>query len=147
MKLATMGICLGMFVLLTSAARPRGNTLYLPIVTNAWTPPPLIVIVSIDPIAECVVILNAERVAVDLTGWSINDSVCPGWFCLSQYVFPAYILAPGAEVRLWTAEGMDTATDLYWGTLLPVWEDGYFEEAFLWDAKGHLVSRYSYVGR
>lgn len=88
---------------------------------------------------EFVVITNASHEPVDLTGWTLVDEGDK-----HTYTFPAFTLAGGAEVKLWTKSGTDDATNLYWGARRPIWNNT-GDSAILRDANGNLVSRYTYA--
>ncbi|ABY36158.1 MAG TPA: hypothetical protein DEF43_20020 [Chloroflexus aurantiacus] len=88
---------------------------------------------------EFVVITNASHETVDLTGWTLVDEGNK-----HTYTFPAFTLAGGAEVKLWTKSGTDDAANLYWGARRPIWNNT-GDSAILRDANGNLVSRYTYA--
>lgn len=69
----------------------------------------------------------------DMTGWTLGDESD------HFYRFPTgFILAGGVSVRVWSREGDDTQTNLYWGRDDPVWgNDG--DTAFLWDENENLI--------
>jgi hypothetical protein len=58
----------------------------------------------------------------------------------NTFVFPAITLFADAEVRVHTASGDNTPTDLYWGQVGPVWSGG--ELITLRDAAGDPVDTY-----
>ncbi|MGQ9613151.1 lamin tail domain-containing protein, partial [Chloroflexus sp.] len=88
---------------------------------------------------EFVVITNASHEPVDLTDWTLVDEGNK-----HTYTFPAFTLAGGAEVKLWTKSGIDDATNLCWGARRPIWNNT-GDSAVLRDANGNLVSRYTYA--
>ena len=83
---------------------------------------------------EQVVLVNKGQV-VDLTGWTLSDK--DGHI----YTFPTVVLWSGANLRLHTAEGTDTPTDLYWNQSKSIW-DGADEVATLKNAKGQVILTY-----
>ncbi len=89
---------------------------------------------------EFVVITNATHAPVDLTGWTLVDEGEK-----HTYTFPHFVLAGGAEVRLWTKAGVDDAANLFWGSRRPIWNNK-GDTAVLRDANGNLISRYTYAG-
>lgn len=93
-----------------------------------------------DVEGEFVRISNGSAAAVDLTGWSMRD-----FASRHAYTFPAFTLAPGAEVQLWTKAGADDAANLYWGQRAAVWNNE-GDTAILADAQGAEVATYSYKG-
>lgn len=88
---------------------------------------------------EFVVITNASHEPVDLTGWMLIDEGAK-----HSYTFPAFVLAGGAEVKLWTKAGVNDANNLYWGSRRPIWNNT-GDTAILRDANGNLISRYTYA--
>ncbi|WP_298483204.1 lamin tail domain-containing protein [uncultured Chloroflexus sp.] len=88
---------------------------------------------------EFVVISNASHEPVDLTGWTLIDEGAK-----HSYTFPAFVLAGGAEVTLWTKAGVNDANNLYWGSHRPIWNNT-GDTAILRDANGNLISRYTYA--
>ncbi|WP_321419941.1 lamin tail domain-containing protein [uncultured Methanomethylovorans sp.] len=82
---------------------------------------------------EYVKIKNSGSSSVDLTGWEIKDEDNK-----NTYTFPSFQLEAGTTVILYTTEGSDTETELYWGSGNPLWNnDG--DTAFLYDSEGNLV--------
>lgn len=83
---------------------------------------------------EWVEITNEGSSPVSLTGWKIEDDGSK-----HTYTFPSFTLDPQATVTLYTGEGTDTATELYWGSGSPFWNnDG--DTAYLFDDSGNMVS-------
>lgn len=82
---------------------------------------------------EYVMIKNSGSSSVDFTGWEIKDEDNK-----HTYTFPSLQLEAGATVTLYTGEGSDSGTELYWGSGNPIWNnDG--DIAFLYDSNGDLV--------
>lgn len=93
-----------------------------------------------DVAGEYVRIANGGAEPIDLTGWTLRD-----FASRHTYTFPAFTLAPGAEVQIWTKAGADDAANLYWGQRAAVWNnDG--DTAVLTDADGAEVTSYTYEG-
>ncbi|KTG11525.1 hypothetical protein AUR64_03200 [Haloprofundus marisrubri] len=68
---------------------------------------------------EYLVFENSGNSPLDLTGWTVADEAG------HTYTFPmGFTLAPGARVTLYTGEGSDTDTELYWGSGNAVWNNG-----------------------
>ncbi|WP_339102824.1 lamin tail domain-containing protein [Haloterrigena salinisoli] len=74
---------------------------------------------------EYVTIQNNGDIAIDLSGWTMQDRFedgvvdSLGWEPLT---FPdGFVLEPGEEVTIVTGPGNDTADTLYWGHESPVW--------------------------
>jgi micrococcal nuclease len=91
-----------------------------------------------NPNGEWVEIVNEGPEAVNLEGYSLKDAAT------HIYTFPAFTLQPGATVHLYSGQGQDDASSLYWGLAgEAVWNnDG--DSAFLRDSEGNLVDDYSY---
>jgi micrococcal nuclease len=91
-----------------------------------------------NPNGEWVEIVNEGSEAVNLEGYSLKDAAT------HIYTFPAFTLQPGATVQLYSGQGQDDASSLYWGLAgEAVWNnDG--DSAFLRDSEGNLVDDYSY---
>ncbi|CCQ34919.1 transforming DNA uptake protein (plasmid) [Halorhabdus tiamatea SARL4B] len=67
---------------------------------------------------EYIVFANTGDDALDLSGWTVADEA------EHTYTFPSgFTLDPGAEVTLHTGSASDTATDLYWGSGSPIWNN------------------------
>jgi FlaG/FlaF family flagellin (archaellin) len=87
---------------------------------------------------ENVVFKNVADVDTDLTGWSVEDEA--GY----SYEFPdGFTLAPGTEVTLYTGDGTDTDTELYWGMGTAVWNDD-GDTVYAYDDTGTLKIEYTY---
>lgn len=94
-----------------------------------------------DVDGEYVLIRNAGPDPANMTGWALRDGGAR-----HSFVFPAFTLAPGAEVRLWTRAGVNDASNLYWGSTGAIWNNT-GDSATLSDAAGNLVGSYAYEGR
>ncbi len=94
-----------------------------------------------DPLNEYVSIFNTGFSSVDMTGWYIRDDG------LNRYNFPTnFYIASKQIIRLWTKNGQNTTSDLYWGSAIEVWND-VSECAYLRDNSGGekiLVDKYCY---
>jgi hypothetical protein len=83
---------------------------------------------------EWVKVTNKGSSPVLLTGWRIEDDGSK-----HTYTFPSYTLNSGSTTVVYTGKGMDSATELYWGSGNPIWNnDG--DTAYLFDSSGKLVS-------
>lgn len=108
----------------------------------AAAPPALSLRVAHDPAGpdlarECAVLGNPTDAAVELTGWVLHDAARR----VHRYVFPEVVLAPDAELRLWTGRGETTPHDLYWGRRQAVWNNR-GDVAVLLDRQGVEVARF-----
>lgn len=71
-----------------------------------------------NPLDEYVSIHNYNSTAVSLTDWFIRDDG------LHRYNFPnGYSIPSKQTIRIWTKDGINTTTDLYWGSPEEVWND------------------------
>ncbi len=86
---------------------------------------------------EYVEITNKGGEAQDMTGWMLTDTGG------HSFVFPTFVLEPGASVKLWTKSGDSTVRDLYWEWHQPIWNNT-GDTASLQDHEGRQVSTYSY---
>jgi len=93
-----------------------------------------------DVEGEYVLIRNTSTQAADMTDWKLHDGAQR-----HTYIFPPFVLAPGAEVKLWTRTGANDAANLYWGQRVAVWNNE-GDTGTLLDASGAVVSRYTYSG-
>jgi len=89
-----------------------------------------------DPNGEYVCFRNYDFQPVDMTDWRVQDAV------QHTYVFPPFVLNPGAIVRLHSGAGSNTATELHWARGL-VWNNDH-DTVYLYDALGRLVDSYVY---
>ena len=94
-----------------------------------------------DVEGEYVLIRNTSSAPVSLTGWQLEDGQAR-----HTYVFPTCVLAPGAELKLWTRAGVNDSANLYWGQRVAVWNNE-GDTCTLLDATGAVVSRFSYTGK
>ena len=97
---------------------------------------------TMDPLNEYVSIKNNRSKAVDLTDWFVRDDGP------NRYDFPDnYSIASKKTIRIWTKEGLNSSSDLYWGSPVEVWNDG-GDCAYLRDdseGKKTLVDTYCYT--
>jgi endonuclease G len=91
-----------------------------------------------DVQGEYVLIRNEGGSSVSMGNWTLRD------LANTTFTFPAFTLAAGAEVRVWTKGGVNDAGNLFWGRSQPIWNNSGGDTAILRDAGGNEVSRYSY---
>jgi competence protein ComEC len=123
----------------TGPVQPRatilGGQVTEPIVTDGGTPsdttPPTSNDLTVEQIHadaegderenlndEYVVLKNSGDDSLDLAGWKIRDAAG------QTYTVPNGVtVAPGETITLHTGSGTDTATDLYWGSGTPIWNN------------------------
>jgi hypothetical protein len=88
---------------------------------------------------EYVLIKNRGDRSQVMTGWRLE-----GEFYNTTFNFPSgFVLPAHGEVRVWSLNEEDTATDLYWGTWGQNWFDN-GDTARLYDASGQLIDTYTY---
>lgn len=92
---------------------------------------------------EFVLVENAGPATVDLTGWTLGDTLRheEGRFV---FEFPPFTLDAGHRVRVWTGPGVDDAENLYWGRLLAVWNNVGGDAAVLANRDGNEIDRFAY---
>ena len=86
---------------------------------------------------EYVCFENRGGLAADMTGWHVKD------LADHTYTFSSFTLSPGALVRLRTGKGQNTATDLYWGLTMAIWNNDH-DTVLLYDSAWVLVDQYAY---
>jgi hypothetical protein len=85
--------------------------------------------------AEAVVVKYNGEGELDLSGWHLKDTQGK-----ATYTFPAFKLFKGGAVQVHTANGTDTAIDLYWGQHNAMWQSG--EAVLLTDPTGQAQDSY-----
>jgi hypothetical protein len=84
----------------------------VPLLEVCWSPE------GSDLQREHALLRNASPGTIDLAGWTIHDAARRP----HRYRFPSLcLLAPGAELRLWSGRGSDDVGNLYWGRRQAVW--------------------------
>ena len=99
--------------------------------------PPLVEIGQVlgsGNLAAEVVIVRNRGGAASLERWTLSDAEG------NTFTFPALTLFTDAEVRVHSAAGSPTPSDLYWGRVSPAWSGG--ELITLRDAAGNVVDTY-----
>lgn len=91
-----------------------------------------------NPNGEWIEVTNQGGEPVLMTGYTLKDEAN------HIYTFADFTLPPGASFRLFSGQGQDSPTELYWGyTNDSVWNND-SDTAFLRDAEGGLVDMYAY---
>lgn len=83
---------------------------------------------------ETVTIQYSGEGELDLTGWHIKSK--DG----NVYTFPPFKLFKNGAIQVHTANGTDTAVDLFWGQSKAVWQSG--ETALLTNPQGDVQDSY-----
>ena len=83
---------------------------------------------------ERVTILHVSGDELSISGWKLTDS--DG----NVFVFPPLELYPGSSLTINSRTGIDTVTELFWGTEEPIWESG--EMITLTDPAGYPQAMY-----
>jgi hypothetical protein len=86
---------------------------------------------------EYVCLENQGGLAADMAGWRIMD------LADHTYTFGSFSLPGGSLVKLRTGQGVNTATDLYWGLSVAVWNNDH-DSVLLYDGGGLVVDQYTY---
>lgn len=86
---------------------------------------------------EFVEFRNSCTTAVDMTGWTLQDS------SNKTYTFPALMVENKTTVTLHSGKGGDNETDLYWGNTRPVWNNN-GDRLRAWNREGVLMLEYGY---
>jgi micrococcal nuclease len=91
-----------------------------------------------NPNGEWIEIANQGRQPVNMAGFTLKDEAN------NIYIFGDFTVAPGVSFRLFSGQGRNTATELYWGLVnRSVWNND-SDSAFLRDAQGALVDSFTY---
>jgi len=137
----------------------RGEFPVLPDFLPTWTPSPapagaqaspspapasgeaLIEIKSVvgatDPRLEYVLLRRLGEGDLNLAGWTLSNEQGDVFTFPAQ---PALVLYTGGAVQIFTRDGADTPTEMYWNRTDPAWQPG--EWATLKDAQGNVRARY-----
>ena len=84
---------------------------------------------------EHVIIEHVGSEDVSLSGWRLRDESG------AEYRFPALVLHPGAEVNIYSREGDDSASSLYWDRQIAIWNSR--EKVSLIDPSGRVQATYT----
>jgi len=90
-----------------------------------------------DLAKEFVTIENSGKVVADMTNWSLSDEAG------HRFRFPMFFLKPGTSVNVWTRNGKNIPTDLYWKMKRAIWNNNE-DIAYLKDGNGSLIDCYKY---
>lgn len=81
---------------------------------------------------EWVELQNDGEISTHLTNWRLQDDAG------HMYIFPTFALLPKQKVKIRTGIGADTATDLYWNSNRPIWNNT-GDTIYLYDTNGTLI--------
>ena len=93
---------------------------------------------SNDPNDETVVIVNGSAAPLDMTGWTLRDTLG------HRYTFGTFMLPIDGQVTLLTGKGTDSATKRYWGQSSGILDNTGPETLTLRDSTGLLIDSYLY---
>ncbi|UCC61820.1 MAG: thermonuclease family protein [Anaerolineae bacterium] len=95
-------------------------------------------ITGLDPVDEWVEFTNQGDAPIDMSGYTLKDEAN------HIYEFGGFTLGPKWSARLYTGNGQNTDSELYWGMgNETVWNNA-GDTAFLRDPEGSLVDVYTY---
>ena len=86
---------------------------------------------------EYVAIANDSAWPAQLQGWTLRD------VANHMYTFPNFVLESGSVVRIWTKAGNNDAGNLFWGHLMPLWNNT-GDTAILRDSSGNEIDRITF---
>lgn len=84
---------------------------------------------------ERVTIEHTGQQELSLVGWRLRDGSG------IEFRFPALVLHPGGQVSVYSRQGDDTVSELYWDRQVAVWSKG--ETLTLLDANGAVQATYT----
>lgn len=93
-----------------------------------------------DIAKEFVSIENSGKAVADMTNWSLSDEAG------HTFRFPMFFLKPNTSVLVWTRNGKNTSSDLYWKMKRAVWNNTE-DVAFLKDSGGNLIDSFRYYSK
>jgi hypothetical protein len=92
-------------------------------------------------LGEYVSLKNFTTKSIDMSGWKLKDD--SGNAYIIPYPQTKFTLYAGATVKVWSKSGVNTTTDLYWGSPVPIWND-HGDCAYLRDAENDPVDSLCY---
>jgi hypothetical protein len=156
-------LTLAALVLITAASLALSEPIFFPVVykqptftptptpTATATPTPtatpqaavMITHIEADPSGpdiegEFVTVKNQTGQSVNMTDWTLKDRTSV------TFAFPDnFSLGSGKSVDVWSKEGTNTSSDLYWGLSSPIW-DNVKDCGYLYDEDDDLVDEFCY---
>jgi LysM repeat protein len=116
---------------------PASDALPAPLPTLTPSGPPVVEIWQVlgsDRLAVEIAVVHNRGGLASLENWTLSD--VEG----NVFIFPALTLFADGEVRIHSATGQNTPSDLYWGRSAPAWHSG--ELITLNSAEGNVVDTY-----
>lgn len=98
-----------------------------------------------DVDSEYALIHNAGAETVDLTGWTLSDTLAHAGAPFT-FTFPAFQLLPDATVAVHTGSGTDDGQHLFWNRIDAVWNNA-GDQAKLSDAEGTQIHELHWNGQ
>ncbi|MEE3081842.1 MAG: thermonuclease family protein [Candidatus Thermoplasmatota archaeon] len=86
---------------------------------------------------EYLVLTNHENFNVSMIGWFLQDEAAQ-----TAYEFN-FTIANNTSIRIYTGEGIDNSTTLYWGWYQGIWNNS-GDFAVIQDENGYMVANYRY---
>jgi len=86
---------------------------------------------------EYLVLTNHENYNVSMIGWFLQDEAAQ-----TAYEFN-FTITNNTSIRIYTGEGVDNSTTLYWGWYQGIWNNS-GDFAIIQDENGHMVANYRY---
>lgn len=91
-----------------------------------------------NPNGEWIEFANQGDQPIQTQGYTLKDEAN------HIYTFGNFTVSPGANFRLYSGQGQNSSTELYWGLVgESVWNNG-SDAAFLRDAEGALIDTFAY---
>ena len=87
---------------------------------------------------EYLVLTNGENYNVSMVGWLLQDEAAQ-----TAYEFN-FTITNNTSIRIYTGEGVDNSTTLYWGWYQGIWNNS-GDFAIIQDENGHMVANYRYT--
>ena len=86
---------------------------------------------------EYLVLTNHENYNVSMIGWFLQDEAAQ-----TAYEFN-FTITNNTSIRIYTGEGVDNSTTLYWGWYQGIWNNS-GDFAIIQDENGYMVANYRY---
>lgn len=90
-----------------------------------------------EAVGEYLVLTNNENYNVSMIGWFLQDEAAQ-----TAYEFN-FTISNNTSIRIYTGEGIDNSTTLYWGWYQGIWNNS-GDFAIIQDENGYMVANYRY---